>query len=466
MSNVRWTHWTALLLAVLLLAGCVFPTAAPAEPGAAAPPAAEEGAAETAPAEEAAAPAEGATTLTMWDIHSRDVESAVVEAVIAAFEEAHPGVDVVRSVKSYDDMRATAKLALGAADGPDVAMVNQSRVDMGAMVEAGLLLDLTPYAEQYGWNDFLPAAIAKRNSFTPDGKTFGAGNLYGVPEQAEFIAVFYNKEILEANGIALPATFDEFEAALATLKEAGVTPIVFGNLDGWPAIHTFGELQNLYATQEYVDNYIFGQGDVSFNSPETVQAAEKLVEWENAGYFTEGYEGIGYDDSWKLFGDGQGAFMITGSWISGELLAREDADKFGLFLLPGLEAGAPKLTVGGTNMGYSIRATSANPDLAAELIDMLVGEQAAAEWAAAAFFPLRPVDPESVEQAQIFEDGLAAWAAINENNVLGHYLDWASPTMYDTITAALQELLAGAAGPQEFAEKVNADYQAFMSELE
>lgn len=463
MSNLRWTHLTALLLAVLLLAGCVFPTAAPADTGAAAP-AAEEGAA--APAEQAAAPAEGRTTLAMWDIHSRDVESAVVEAVIAAFEEAHPGVDVVRTVKSTDDMRATAKLALGAADGPDVAMINQGRVDMGAMVEAGLLLDLTPYAEQYGWSDFLPAAIAKRNSFTPDGKTFGAGNLYGVPEQAEFIAVFYNRDILEANGITIPTTFAEFEAALATLKGAGVTPIVFGNLDGWPAIHTFGELQNLYVTQEYLDNYIYGQGGVSFNTPETVQAAEKLAEWANAGYFTEGYEGIGYDDSWKLFGDGQGAFMITGSWISGELLAREDADKFGLFLLPGLEAGVTKLTVGGTNMGYSIRASSANPDLAAELIDMLVGEQAAAEWAAAAFFPLRPVDPESVDQAPIFKDGLAAWQALNEANALGHYLDWASPTMYDTITAALQELLAGAATPQEFAEKVDADYQAFISTLE
>ena len=92
-------------------------------------------------------------TLVVWDQFYRPEESAVIEALNAEFEEAHPGVKIQREVKVLDDLKMTLKLALAEADGPDIAQVNQGRSDMGAMVEADLLLPLNDYLAKYSWGN-------------------------------------------------------------------------------------------------------------------------------------------------------------------------------------------------------------------------------------------------------------------------------------------------------------------------
>ena len=41
-----------------------------------------------------------------------------------------------------------------------------------------------------------------------------------------------------------------------------------------------------------------------------------------------------------------------------------------------------------------------------------------------------------------------AWTKANDEDAIVPYLDWATPTMYDTITAAIQELMAGKTTPE------------------
>ena len=90
------------------------------------------------PAGQTPATTTGEQTLLVWDQFYRDEESKVIETLNAEFEAAHPGVKIQREVKVLEDLKATVKLALTKADGPDVAQVNQGRNDMGALVEAGL----------------------------------------------------------------------------------------------------------------------------------------------------------------------------------------------------------------------------------------------------------------------------------------------------------------------------------------
>ena len=54
-----------------------------------------------------------------------------------------------------------------------------------------------------------------------------------------------------------------------------------------------------------------------------------------------------------------------------------------------------------------------------------------------------------------------AWTKANTQDAIVPYLDWATPTMYDTITAAIQELMAGKTTPSSFAKKVQSDYSKF-----
>ncbi|MBK8047906.1 MAG: extracellular solute-binding protein [Anaerolineales bacterium] len=447
--NISAVALVAILLS-LVLSACAVPAAAPTVDG----------------GQEVDAQG-GETTLLVWDIWTREADSQVVDQLDQEFEAANPGVKIDRVVKSFDDMKATAQLALSTPEGPDVAQINQGESDMVALVRAGLLADLTDYAAQYAWADRWDPSLVLRNSVKPDGSAYGEGSLYGMAPTAEFVGVFYNKDKFAAAGIEVPKTFAEFEAALAKLKEAGETPIAFGDLDGWPAIHTFSEAQGVFLGEEdpaYLDDFIYARGNVGFDNPANLKAAQKLVEWVDAGYFTPDFLGVAMDDAFQQFSAGDAAMFLTGSWVSGDLAAGPNADKMGFFLMPGSTEGARKPVVAGTSTAYTIRAGSEKKDLAAKYIDWMMSDRAMELFAGTGLVPVKGLPADKVAEGTLFADLIAAWDQVRSTNSIGHYLDWATPTFYNTITASLQELLGKQITPEEFIAKNQADYDAWLVE--
>jgi raffinose/stachyose/melibiose transport system substrate-binding protein len=362
-------------------------------------------------------------------------------------------------------MKATLQTALSDADGPDVVQVYQGRSDMVALVAAGLLTDLTPYVQDYGWSRRVAVSLAARNRVVEDGSAYGRGNLYGMAPTVEFVGVFYNKNIFAGAGLEVPKSFAEFEDALAQLKAAGETPIMFGNLDGWPAIHTFGEIENVYLTDRtYMDNSIYGRGDVSFDIPENREAAITYKVWADKRYFTPDFNGLTYQDAFDRFSNGEGAMFITGTWASSDLLAGPNGDDIGFFLLPPQNEGDRKLVVAGTSPAYAIRQDSPNVDLAAEYIDWMMSDRAMELWQQAGLVPIVPVDSGSMEAGTLSADVLSAWDQIVRGQNFGHYLDWATPTFYDTIITALQDLGDARITATEFVASLQTDYAAFQAE--
>ena len=53
------------------------------------------------------------------------------------------------------------------------------------------------------------------------------------------------------------------------------------------------------------------------------------------------------------------------------------------------------------------------------------------------------------------------WKIANNRDAIVPYLDWATPTMYNTITASIQKLLAGKSDPGKFVGEVQSDYGKF-----
>jgi len=413
--------------------------------------------------QEATEEASSETTLVVWDQFYREEESKVIETLNAEFIAAHPGVKIQRETKVLADLQMTIKLALSESDGPDVAQVNQGRSDMGALVEAGLLLPLDDYLAQYGWGNVFSTSVASRNSFTPDGNTFGQGSLFGVSPTAEVVGVYYNKGIFKDNGWSVPTTFEDLEQLLADIKAAGLTPISFGSLDGWNAIHEFSAIQHLLVSLDYINNLTYGVNNVSFDTAENRQAAEILSNWAKAGYFSEGYAGIGYDDSNNLFKSGEGAMTITGSWFAPELMTGTE-EEFGFFLLPGF-SGKATMAIGGVGVPFAIRKSTEHADLAAEYLNWMISPRAAELWAEIGMLPAMSLPAESkVNTDNLFGETLFAWDTINKNNAVGHYIDWATPTFYDTLISELQKLLGGISTPADFTAAVEVDYANFLQE--
>lgn len=397
-------------------------------------------------------------TLVVWDQFYRDEESKVIDQLNAEFEAKNPGVIIKREVKVLEDLNLTVKLALKNEDGPDVAQVNQGRVDMGALVKDGLLLPLDNFSEQYLWKSRFPGSLLARNSFSEDGKLFGQGHLYGVSPTAEVVGVYYNKALFAQHGWEIPTNFEAFQDLMFKIQEAGIVPISFGSLDGWNAIHMFSAIQHLLLGREYMDNFVFIKNNVYFENDQNLKAAEMFYEWHKSGFFTKGFEGIGYDASNESFKKGDAAMTITGSWLAPELMTGTDQD-FGFFLLPGYED-KDALAIGGLGVPFAIRATTEHQDLAAKYLDWMVSERAAELWADAGMVPAMPLPKKyKLEAGSLFADTVEAWQHINANNLVGHYIDWATPTMYDKLVSGLQKLLGGVWTTEEFISSIAKEYE-------
>lgn len=403
--------------------------------------------------------AQDAVNLVVWDNWTRDSEQEMIEILNAEFEAAHPGVTIVRESYDTSDLTDILPLAMSEEGGPDVAMINQGFSGMGALVEAGLLLPLNDYADQYAWWDRYALGLHARNSFTEDGKTFGEGNLYGISYTAEVVGVYYHKDIFEENGLTVPETWDDFVSSLSTLSAAGVTPIVFGSLDGWPAIHTWGLIEHAMGDLDSLDALIFRKEGGTFDTEANLKSAQMFVDWAQAGYFSPGFEGMDYDGATtSAFLNKEGAMWVTGSWMNGTIIEALGEEAVGFFVVPAVEEGNPPLSIGGVGLAYGIRATSQQADLAAEYIDLVTGPRAAELLLERGFLPAAEVDAATLEDGTLTKDTVVAWQTISSQNAVGHYLDWTLPNL----AANLQELLGGQVTPEEFIADVEADYHEGM----
>jgi raffinose/stachyose/melibiose transport system substrate-binding protein len=265
-------------------------------------------------------PDTGPITLTVWDQESGQV-SKVWDQLNAEFEQKYPTSRSSGSTATSASSRRCSGSRCPVRNGPDVVEANQGWPDMGHLVKAGLAPAARQLRQAYGWTGRVSPNVLRVSSWSPDGKEFGTGNLYGYTTMGEIVGVYYNKQILSDLGLTVPTTFSEFEQDLETAKQAGQIPIQFANNDAFPGIHEFATIQDQMAPTSYLTDLIFGtqRDQLSFDTPENTQAATTLQDWANKGYFTPGFGGAGYDDAVSNFAKGQGLFMITGNWIVANL---------------------------------------------------------------------------------------------------------------------------------------------------
>ena len=63
--------------------------------------------------------------------------------------------------------------------------------------------------------------------------------VYGIPVDYYPWAVFYRKSVFADKSYTVPKTWDELKALARKMQTDGLTPIAFGDKDGWPAMGTF-----------------------------------------------------------------------------------------------------------------------------------------------------------------------------------------------------------------------------------
>ncbi|MBP2472822.1 raffinose/stachyose/melibiose transport system substrate-binding protein [Crossiella equi] len=398
----------------------------------------------------------GELTLTVWDQEVRGGQDKQITALNEEFQRRYPNIRVNRVPRSFDDLRNTVRLGLTSVQAPDVVQVNNGRQDMGAFVKAGLLQALDGYAEVYRWPQRFPSTVLRLARYPNSGDPLGEGKLFGLPQGGELVGIFYNKEKLARLKLAPPRTWAEFDRALTVAKAAGEVPMQFGNLEKASGIHLFGFALNRYVPTEEAYKLATGRQGVFWANPNPRAAAEALVNWADKGMLTPGFAGLGSDAAWRDFAGGKGVFLVSGTWLMADLEAAM-GERVG-FTLPPSDDGKIAVT-GGTSVPFAISARSRHPDAAAAYIEFVTSSRGMALMAENANVPVVEAArqrPSTVLRTEVF----GAWAHASESGGLVPYLDYATPTAYDTVTSLVEQLLAKRLSPQQVLDKLQADVDA------
>ncbi len=396
--------------------------------------------------------------LLYWDTFTEQNADkvAVVEAIIARYEELYPNVDIVREVQDFENMKTLINTALGSGTGPDIVLYAPGAGFMGPLVDADLLLPLDEYVEQYGWRDRI-------YPWTWDSVTFD-GSVYAVGNELEMIGVYYNKAIFEELELEVPATYEEFLAACQTALDAGYIPLAFANQPGWPAYHMFSSFANVLEGKEGMDA-IFA-GEVPWTDDEIVQAIQMaFVDLNEAGYYIPSPNAITYPEGNELFYTGQAAMHHTGMWLYGDILANSDFE-VGFFALPAI-GDMPALPPGGMGSAVMVSAVTEHPDEAAAFIDLFFSEEFAQRWYEEAYaIPPLDLDPAQYELEPLF---LSFAQTIREASTggggLGYNIDVLTPPEFNTaMNEGFQAVLNGERTPEEQAELLQAAWDAYYNQ--
>jgi raffinose/stachyose/melibiose transport system substrate-binding protein len=283
------------------------------------------------------------------------------------FETDHPGVTVDMSVVNANDLPTSVQTRLTAGDVDIVVPTltgfsNQvqpymKNVDPAAwqqLIDAGLLADIT---DQAFVNNYDKVAIVDATSYQ--------GKVYGLPlGRVVYSGVYYNKDLLAANNIALPTTWSELVAACETLKAANIPCMTAGGKDGWPVfVGAYGLAGANFPDQAALAAGLW-TGTVKWTDPVMAGLFEKYQVY-NRDLMEQGASGIAGDAAPGRFASGAVAMFTGGSWYAAAIEGAEPAFEWSYVPFPGSDTVADnQYMFGKYDMVFSVAGNAPNKDAA------------------------------------------------------------------------------------------------------
>jgi raffinose/stachyose/melibiose transport system substrate-binding protein len=292
--------------------------------------------------------------------------------VARRFEAAHPGTTVEMQFLENESFKKKLTTLLQSPDKPHIIYSWGGGV-LREQVKAGVIEDITAAVNSGGWRDRLsPSAWG---TYTVNGR------VYGVPMNTSQVVFFYNKDLFAKAGVdaGTVKTWDDLLATVKKLQAAGITPIVAGGADKWPLHFYWSHLAIRIGGKPAFDAASAGEGK-GFASETFVRAGELFKQLVDLKPFQPGFLAATWPQSAGQFGDGKGAMMLMGNWIS-NAMAANSADKVGIpdaklgwFAFPAVPGGkgAPDDTLGGMN-GWLV--TKGAPKEATEFLRFFLDAQ-------------------------------------------------------------------------------------------
>ena len=280
--------------------------------------------------------------------------------------------------KDFNSLVGTVPRALASGSGPDVTEGNQGYQTDAQLVKAKLILPLTKYVKKYGWDKLYAPSTWGMFRWTPDGKSFGKGPVWGIAQTGQNVVAFYNKKKLRQLGFnpnKLPQTYAGFEKMLATLraKLPDDDPVIEeGNKEGYGFIHLFGGIWGAYVQAADRPELDLPRARLALRHAGDDQGArEAPAVGARPATSTTTTTRSKTTPPHGVFAKGKGAMWIGGDWDSTIIKAGLGAANIGVMPIPPGPSGQ-WASIGGLSGPWHISAKTKYPDLGAEWLNYVI----------------------------------------------------------------------------------------------
>lgn len=330
-----------------------------------------------------------AVVLNFWDPFE---SSQNLQPLIAAYEQKHPGVQIIYTQKDITTYPQDLLDALASGSGPDIFAINNSWLPQyldKVTPATSTILSYTTYK-----NSFVDVAV---RDFTQHQQ------VYAVPLYVDSLGLYYNKDILGTAGIATPPkTWDELAADVIKIKRADSTG--YFTLSGLAA----GTNANVNRAVDILYLFMLQKGAVPFSAdgtqPMFAQTVQKNDQSDNPGldglnFYTSFANPYSPNYNWNArsdysidaFTNGRAAFLISYSYTAATIKQKNPNLNFDVAPVP-----QPNLTDPAVNFanywGETVSKQSKNANYAWDFLTFLTSKDSLDQYYASVKEPSSRLD--------------------------------------------------------------------------
>ena len=300
-----------------------------------------------------------------------DGNRANFEAAVAEYEALTGNKVNDGSATSNEEWKARVLTDFETGSEPDVLFFF-TNADAEPFVTAGKVVPIDEIRAEYP--DYATNMKDSMLAVASDGKN------YAVPSYGYWENMFVNKSVLDACGIAVPGpdyTWDQFLADCQTILDNGYTPIACSLVEVphyWFefVVMNNGTLENHLDVPASMDDAAAAKWVAGLND---------LKDLYERGFFPKNTLTATDAETVAMFGEGEAAFLIDGSWKVGYFTGNHEdtLEDYAISYVPGKGERSASEAIGGISMGYFITRKAwedpAKREAAVEFVSYLTSDE-------------------------------------------------------------------------------------------
>ena len=213
-----------------------------------------------------------------------------------------------------DAANVALKARIVAGDPPSASQIKGPTIQEYDQEGVVAPYNIDPIAQSEGWDGLLDPMIAAVHKCQNNSGPYCAApvNIHRIDW------MWANKAVFDSNGISVPTSWDELNAAAEKLQAAGIIPFAHGG-QAWQDATVFEAVAMGIGGNNYYKNCYVDLKETCLRSETTVKVFDQMRKLQ--GFTDEGSPGRDWNVATGMVIEGKAGFQIMGDWAKGEFTA-------------------------------------------------------------------------------------------------------------------------------------------------